>query len=99
MKGKRDLKDDGQDCRKCILRLDYIIKQLGILRKETYRNKTTLNFREAKDYTGLSSSQLYKLTRLNVIPCYRPTGRLIYFNKEELDAWLMSNSASDKDNI
>lgn len=99
MNGKQDLNDDGHECRKCMLRLDYIIKQLGVLRKESYREKTVLNFKEAKDYTGLSSSQLYKMTRLNIIPCYRPTGRLIYFNREELDTWLMSNTETDKENI
>ncbi len=98
MNGKQDISKDGRECRKCILRLDYIIKQLSVLRKESYMAKTILNFKEAKDYTGLSSSQLYKLTRLNVIPCYRPTGRLIYFNREELDTWLMSNSVLNNEN-
>lgn len=79
-------------CQACILRLDYIIKQMRQLKTAIYNNKSVLNFNEAHDYTGLSKSQLYKLTRQNGIPCHRPSGRLIFFNKQELDEWLCNNS-------
>lgn len=79
-------------CQACILRLDHIIKQMANLKIAIYNNKTILNFKEARDYTGLSSSQLYKLTRTNAIPCHRPSGRLIYFDKQELDNWLCHNN-------
>ena len=78
-------------CQACMLRLDYIIKQMKRLRTAIYNNKSVLNFNEAQDYTGLSKSQLYKLTRQNRIPCHRPSGRLIFFNKQELDEWLGGN--------
>lgn len=88
-------------CQACMLRLDYIIKQMKQLKTAIYNNKSILNFNEAHDYTGLSKSQLYKLTRLNEIPCHRPSGRLIFFNKEELDKWLCGNQDENvsKDSI
>lgn len=53
--------------------------------------KTVLNFNEVAEYTGLSKSHLYKLTSTGGIPCYKPTGKKIYFKKEEIDDWLLRN--------
>lgn len=54
-------------------------------------NKTVLNFDEVAAYTGLSKSYLYKLTCSGGIPCYKPRSKHIYFNKQEIDQWLMQN--------
>jgi len=53
--------------------------------------KTVLNFDEVTAYTGLSKSYLYKLTCSGGIPCYKPQGKRIYFNKLEIDQWLLQN--------
>jgi len=53
--------------------------------------KTVLNFEEVAAYTGLSKSYLYKLTSSGGIPCFKPQGKHIYFNKQEIDKWLMQN--------
>ena len=53
--------------------------------------KTVLNFDEVVAYTGLSKSYLYKLTCSGGIPCYKPQGKHIYFNKPEIDQWLLQN--------
>lgn len=53
--------------------------------------KTVLNFDEVAAYTGLSKSYLYKLTCSGGIPCYKPQGKHIYFNKQEIDNWLLQN--------
>ncbi|WP_239480707.1 MULTISPECIES: helix-turn-helix domain-containing protein [Bacteroidales] len=57
-------------------------------------SKETLNFKEACLYTGLSSSQLYKLLNGKEVPHYKPHGKLIFFNRKELDSWLCSNKRS-----
>lgn len=54
-------------------------------------SKTVLTFDEAATYTGLSKSYLYKLTHSGGIPCYKPKGKMLYFNKVELDEWMMQN--------
>lgn len=61
--------------------------------------KTVLNFDEASVYTGLSKSHLYKLTSTGGIPCYKPTGKKLYFNKEELDNWMLRNKKLSQDEI
>lgn len=53
--------------------------------------KTVLNFDECAIYTGLSKSHLYKLTCKGGIPCYKPNGKHIYFEKVEIDKWLLTN--------
>jgi excisionase family DNA binding protein len=53
--------------------------------------KVVLNFNEVAIYTGLSKSYLYKLTSTAGIPCYKPQGKQIYFNKQEIDQWLLQN--------
>ena len=62
-------------------------------------NKTVLNFNEVTAYTGLSKSYLYKLTSTGGIPCYKPHGKQIYFNKAEIDSWLLQNRNTTKDEI
>jgi excisionase family DNA binding protein len=61
--------------------------------------KTVLNFDEMAAYTGLSKSYLYKLTSSGGIPCYKPQGKHIYFNKQEIDQWLMQNRKATKSEI
>ncbi len=54
-------------------------------------SKEVLTFDEASVYSGISKSYLYKLTSTGGIPCYKPSGKLLYFHKPELDAWMLSN--------
>lgn len=61
--------------------------------------KTVLNFDEVAVYTGLSKSHLYKLTSSGGIPCYKPTGKKIYFDKEEIDEWLLRGKKLSQDEI
>ena len=53
--------------------------------------KIVLTFDEAAIYAGLSRSYLYKLTSTGKIPFYKPNGKLIYFEKSQLEKWLMRN--------
>lgn len=45
---------------------------------------------EASEYTGLSKSQLYKLTMSNKINFSKPGGKVIFIEKKELDNYLLS---------
>lgn len=38
--------------------------------------------------TGLKRTYIYKLTSTNKIPHYRPNGKLLYFDKNEINNWL-----------
>jgi putative excisionase len=61
--------------------------------------KTFLNFREVLEYTGFSKSYLYKLTSGQILPCYKPGGKLLYFRRSDIDAYLLSNRRASIDEI
>ncbi len=61
------------------------------LEKLVFLSKNVLSFDEASRFLNLSKSYLYKLTSGNLIPHYKPQGKMLYFEKAELEAWLRQN--------
>jgi excisionase family DNA binding protein len=61
------------------------------IEKMILSQKNVLTFEEAAGYIGISKSHLYKLTMNKSLPFYRPRGKMIYFDKNELDNWLLQN--------
>ena len=61
------------------------------LEKMLFLSKNVLSFDEASKFLNLSKSYLYKLTSGNLIPHYKPQGKMLYFEKAELEAWLRQN--------
>ena len=57
---------------------------------ETMLTKKVLTFEEAANYMGISKSCLYKMTMKRTIPHYKPNGKMIYFEREEVEAYLLS---------
>ena len=51
-------------------------------------NKNILTVDEVISYTGFSQKQIYKLTSSRQIPHYKPSGRKLFFKKDELDEWI-----------
>lgn len=70
-------------------RLDDFHQRLLGQKEKLY--KEVLTPEEAAEFTGLSKSHIYHLTSTGEIPCYRPTGRRVFFNREELKKWLLRN--------
>jgi excisionase family DNA binding protein len=66
-------------------RIEKMLTEHNMLQKEV------LNFNEAAIYLEVSHSHLYKLTSTGKIPSYKPNGKKLYFNREELNTWLLSN--------
>ncbi|GAB3194128.1 excisionase family DNA binding protein [Pontibacter aydingkolensis] len=61
------------------------------LSKQNNYLKPVLNFKEACEYMGVSSSFLYKLTSARAIEHFCPNGKMLYFNRLALDAWMQRN--------
>ena len=66
-------------------------ERIDNLEKRAISSKDILTLQEASVYIGVSLSQLYKLTSTQSIPHYKPRGKMCYFEKKELDAWLLRN--------
>ncbi|MGE0021148.1 MAG: helix-turn-helix domain-containing protein [Draconibacterium sp.] len=62
-----------------------------MLVEQNLLKKEVLNFSEAAVYLEVSHSHLYKLTSSGALPAYKPNGKKLYFNRKELDTWLLSN--------
>jgi excisionase family DNA binding protein len=50
--------------------------------------KLHLTVNEASEYLGIKKSQIYQLTHNHQIPFYKPSHKLIYFQKADLDFWI-----------
>lgn len=64
--------------------IENMLKEQNLLRKEV------LTFNEAAVYLEVSHSHLYKMTSTGLVPSYKPNGKKLYFNRKELDLWLLS---------
>lgn len=70
-----------------------------LLETQQAMQKQVLNFNDACIYLELSQSHLYKLTSTGSIPHYKPNGKKLYFNRQELDNWLLRNRSNSFDEI
>jgi predicted DNA-binding transcriptional regulator AlpA len=61
--------------------------------------KTTFNVDDLRSYTGLSKSAVYKLTQRRLIPYSKPNSKVIFFKKEDVDAYLLSNRIETQEEI
>jgi len=62
-------------------------------------NKEVLNLKEAAKYLNVSCSHLYKLTSAKEIPHFKPRGKQVFFERKELDSWLLQNRQKTKAEI
>ena len=53
--------------------------------------KNVLNFNEACLFSGLSKSHMYRLTSTRQVPHFKPFGKMVYFERVELEKWLLQN--------
>jgi excisionase family DNA binding protein len=79
--------------------MDELIERLERIEKRVMMQKNVLTFEEAVMFTGLAKSYLYKLTASGKIPHYKPSGKLIYFDRAELEKWMLRNPVKTADEI
>ena len=61
--------------------------------------RDVLTLEQTAKYINISPSYCYKPTSTNQIPFYKPNGKMLYFNKSELDEWLLQHKSLSKDEI
>ena len=57
----------------------------------TQQPNKPLTLMEAAEFLDFSRSYLYRLTSQGRVPCYKPEGKRIYFDRAELVNWLKRN--------
>ena len=77
------------------------IKQVAkqVVENTIFCTKAILTADEAASYLGISKSYLYKLTSRKEIPYYRPMGKVVYFDRTELEEWVRDNRISTAQEI
>jgi excisionase family DNA binding protein len=80
-----------------------ILKELRLLKKEIkqrnlYR-KRLLTIGEAAKISGVSVSYIQKLTSSKQLPHFKPTGKLIFIHRKDLETFLCQNYISTNDEL
>ena len=76
---------------------DVIKERLKSLQDAIYTTKEILNMKDVCQYLDISQSLLYKLTCTGEIPHFKPRGKMIFFEKKELIAWIKRNKVNDQE--
>ena len=76
---------------------DVIKERLKSLEDAIYTTKEILNMKDVCQYLDISKSLLYKLTCTGEIPHFKPRGKMIFFEKKELIAWIKRNKVNDQE--
>lgn len=66
---------------------------------ENFLQKETLTTAEAVAYLGISRRHLYTLTTNRVIPHTKPAGKMMYFKRADLDAYMNRNPVATMEEI
>ena len=53
--------------------------------------KDMLTLDDVSVLTGLSKSHLYRLTCKKEIPHYKPNGKIVFFDRKEINEWMRQN--------
>ena len=79
--------------------LNDLMKHFKDLEKNIYVCKDMFTPEEAAKYLGVSLSHLYRLTSKNEITKYKPSGKLMYLAKVDLNQWMMSNEIPSNERL
>lgn len=77
------------------------IEQLAAAVAESMKlqSKEVLTLDEAALYMGLKKNALYKLTHNRQIPFSKPSGKMCFFKRTEIEEWMMSNPVATTEQL
>lgn len=70
---------------------DIILRKLEKIEQYIVGTKKVLNADELSAYTGFKKSYIYKLIHKKLIPYSKPNGKMLFFDREKVDLWLLTN--------
>lgn len=76
--------------------MEELLKELREIKNLLALNKCVLTMDEFCVYAGISKHQAYHLTSENKIKYYRPHGKLIYFDVEDVKEFLLQNPIENR---
>ena len=78
-------------------KIDYATLMAQLQRIEENTRLAAKRVLTISDVAMLSVSYLYKMTSAKQLPFYRPNGKCIFFNREEIEDWMLQNRANTID--
>ena len=86
------LESSVQNLHSMVTKLDKRIEsEINKIDDKMWTLKEVFTSSEACMFLGISQSYLYKLTSAKLIPYYKPSGGMIFFNRDELKQWAQQN--------
>jgi len=74
-------------------------EQLDRIEAAALSQKNVLTLEEATRYIGISHSDMYKRTSNREIPHYKPRGKMVYFDRIEIENYLKQNPIATYEEI
>lgn len=62
-----------------------------------FTQNRVLTFEQGCQYLGYATSYVYKLTSAGILPHSKPNGKSIFFDRERLEAWMLANPKSGRE--
>ena len=79
--------------------LETLLSYMRIIERKAYVLKEYLTIDEVADYLGVSKSQVYKMTSSRAVNYYKPSGKTVYINRNELNDWICRNRVVSQEEI
>ena len=74
-------------------------EQHGNANTMQWDDKVMLTLNEACIYMGISKQWIYKMTHRRIIPYYKPGGKMVFFHRADLDAYMSRGKVMSKAEI
>lgn len=58
-----------------------------------FSQNKVLTFEQGCQYLGYAKSYCYKLTSAGILPFSKPNNKSIFFDREKLENWMLSNAS------
>lgn len=76
-----------------------ILESLKEIKQMLSYSKRVLTVDELASYLGMKKSYIYKLVHKNEIPYSKPLGKMLFFEKEKIDKWILQNAVKSTQEI
>lgn len=73
--------------------------EISELKEKLALEKPILSTQEAAEFLGISINTLYGYCSKRIIPFYKPGGSKVFFDREELIAWIKENKKPSQEEI
>jgi excisionase family DNA binding protein len=62
-----------------------------------FSKNRVLTFEQGCQYLGYAKSYVYKLTSAGILPYSKPNGKSIFFDRQKLEDWMLSNASKTQE--